>query len=114
MSSAAQMLAGSVLALLVGLAAGERMHALPALMPTVAMLYLVVAGSILGFTAYVWLLHHVRPALATSYAYVNPPIAMLIGALLLGEKFDAHAVGAMLVILAGVLIITRAKERATV
>ena len=112
MSSAAQMLVGSALALIVGLAAGERMHAVPALVPTVAMLYLVVAGSILGFTAYVWLLHHVRPALATSYAYVNPPIAMLIGALLLGEKFDAHAVGAMLVILAGVLIITLAKERA--
>lgn len=114
MSSAAQMLVGSALALIVGLAAGERMHAVPALLPTLAMLYLVVAGSILGFTAYVWLLHHVRPALATSYAYVNPPIAMLIGATLLGEKFDAHAVGAMLVILAGVLIITRAKERAAV
>ena len=112
MSSAAQMLAGSVMALIVGLAVGERIHAIPALVPTVAMFYLVVAGSILGFTAYVWLLHHVRPALATSYAYANPPIAMLIGALLLGEKFDARAMGAMLVILAGVLIITQAKERA--
>ena len=112
MSSATQMLAGSVMALIVGLAVGERIHALPALVPTLAMFYLVVAGSILGFTAYVWLLHHVRPALATSYAYVNPPIAMLFGALLLGEKFDAHAMGAMLVILAGVLIITQAKARA--
>jgi drug/metabolite transporter (DMT)-like permease len=105
------MLAGSVMSLAVGLAVGERIHALPALAPTLGMLYLVVAGSILGFTAYVWLLHHVRPALATSYAYVNPPIAMLFGAVLLGERFDAHAIGAMAVILAGVAIITRAKAR---
>ncbi len=111
MSAASQMLAGSVMSLAVGLAVGERIHALPALAPTLGMLYLVVAGSILGFTAYVWLLHHVRPALATSYAYVNPPIAMLFGAVLLGERFDAHAIGAMAVILAGVAIITRAKAR---
>ena len=111
MSAASQMLAGSVMSLAVGLAIGERIHALPALAPTLGMLYLVVAGSILGFTAYVWLLHHVRPALATSYAYVNPPIAMLFGAVLLGERFDEHAIGAMAVILAGVAIITRAKAR---
>jgi drug/metabolite transporter (DMT)-like permease len=111
MSAAAQMLVGSVMALAVGLALGERMHAWPTLIPTLGMLYLVLAGSILGFTAYVWLLHHVRPALATSYAYVNPPIAMLFGALLLGERFDAHGIGAMLVILAGVAIITRSKAR---
>ncbi len=111
MSSATQMLCGSVMALVVGLAIGERIHGVPALAPTLAMLYLVVAGSILGFTAYVWLLHHVRPALATSYAYVNPPIAMAFGALLAGERFDAHAIGAMVVILAGVLIITQSKAR---
>ena len=112
MSSATQMLCGSVMALVVGLALGERMHGLPALAPTLGMLYLVVAGSILGFTAYVWLLHHVRPALATSYAYVNPPIAMAFGALLGGERFDEHAIGAMVVILAGVLIITQSRARA--
>jgi drug/metabolite transporter (DMT)-like permease len=112
MSSATQMLCGSAMALVVGLALGERLHGVPALAPTLAMLYLVGAGSILGFTAYVWLLHHVRPALATSYAYVNPPLAMAFGALLGGEHFDAHAIGAMVVILAGVLIITQSKARA--
>ncbi len=112
MLAASQMLAGSVMSFAVGFGVGERFHGVPALGPTVAMLYLVVAGSILGFTAYIWLLHHVRPALATSYAYVNPPLAMLFGATLLGEKFDSHAIAAMLVILAGVVIITRAKERA--
>jgi drug/metabolite transporter (DMT)-like permease len=112
MSAASQMLAGSIMSFAVGFGIGERFHGIPALTPTLAMLYLVVAGSILGFTAYIWLLHHVRPALATSYAYVNPPLAMLFGATLLGEKFDSHAIAAMLVILAGVVIITRAKERA--
>ena len=111
MSAASQMLAGSMLSIALGLGLGERFHGVPALGPTAAMLYLVVAGSILGFTAYIWLLHHVRPALATSYAYVNPPLAMLFGATLLGEHFDAHAIAAMLVILAGVVIITRARER---
>ncbi len=55
---------------------------------------------------------HVRPALATSYAYVNPPIAVLLGMLMLGEHVDSRMVGAMAVILFGVLIITRAKARA--
>ncbi|MCZ7261800.1 hypothetical protein NK274_23350, partial [Salmonella enterica] len=58
------------------------------------------------------LLHHVRPALATSYAYVNPPIAVLFGALLGGETFTADDLGAMVVILIGVVIITLAKARA--
>ena len=111
MSSATQMLCGSVMALAVGLALGERIHEIPPLMPTLGMLYLVVAGSILGFTAYIWLLHHVRPALATSYAYVNPPLAMAFGAILGGERFDQHAIGAMVVILAGVLIISQSKAR---
>ena len=52
-----------------------------------------------------------RPALATSYAYVNPPIAVLLGALLLHERVGWDAVGAMAVILVGVVIITRAKAR---
>lgn len=112
MSAAGQMLAGSVWMLLTGLLFGERITAVPTFEATAAMLYLVLAGSILGFTAYIWLLHHVRPALATSYAYVNPPIAVLIGALIGGEHFTVHDLGAMAVILVGVGIITLAKARA--
>ena len=110
MSAASQMLLGSVFACMVGLAIGERIVEIPTLAPTVAMLYLVVAGSIFGFTAYIWLLHHVRPALATSYAYVNPVIAVAIGALLLGEKFNSSAIGAMLLILFGVVLMTVKKK----
>jgi drug/metabolite transporter (DMT)-like permease len=112
MSASGQMLAGSAWMLLAALVSGERFTAVPSLAATSALLYLVVAGSIFGFTAYIWLLHHVRPALATSYAYVNPPIAVLLGALLAGERFTAHDLGAMAVILAGVVIITLARARA--
>jgi drug/metabolite transporter (DMT)-like permease len=113
MSASGQMLAGSAWMLGASLVTGERMTAMPSLGATAALLYLVVAGSIVAFTAYIWLLHHVRPALATSYAYVNPPIAVLFGALLAGERFSAHDLGAMAVILAGVVVITLAKARAT-
>jgi drug/metabolite transporter (DMT)-like permease len=112
MSTAAQMLCGGVAMGVLGLALGERIVEAPPLKATLAVGYLAAFGSIVGFSAYVWLLHHVRPALATSYAYVNPPIAVLLGALLLHERVGWDAVGAMAVILVGVVIITRAKARA--
>lgn len=112
MSTAAQMLCGGVAMGVVGLLMGERIVEVPPLKATLAVGYLAAFGSIIGFSAYVWLLHHVRPALATSYAYVNPPIAVLLGALLLHERVGWDAVGAMAVILVGVVIITRAKARA--
>jgi drug/metabolite transporter (DMT)-like permease len=110
MSAATQMLVGSVMSFVVAVLLGERIEALPSIEPTAAMLYLVVAGSIFGFTAYIWLLHHVRPALATSYAYVNPVIAVLLGAGLLKETFNVHAIGAMVLILSGVLLMTSTKN----
>jgi len=111
MSTAAQMLTGGIAMGVLGLALGERITEVPPLRATLAVGYLAAFGSIIGFSAYIWLLHHVRPALATSYAYVNPPIAVVLGALLLGERFGVHAIGAMVVILAGVLIIARSKAR---
>ena len=112
MTAAAQMLAGSAWMLAAAAVTGERITTMPTFGATAALLYLVVAGSIFGFTAYIWLLHHVRPALATSYAYVNPPLAVAFGALLGGEVFTSHDLGAMAVILVGVVIITLAKSRA--
>ncbi len=111
MSTAAQMLCGGVAMAGVALLLGERITAPPPLSATLAVGYLAAFGSIVGFGAYVWLLQHVRPALATSYAYVNPPIAVLLGALLLGERVGPHALGAMAVILAGVLVITFSRGR---
>ena len=111
MAAAGQMIAGSGWMLAAALVTGERMTAVPTLEATAALVWLVVAGSIFGFTAYIWLLHHVRPALATSYAYVNPPIAVLFGAVIAGEVFTSNDLGAMAVILAGVAIITVARAR---
>lgn len=111
MSTAAQMFCGSVAMAVVALLLGERIHAVPPASATLAVAYLAAFGSIVGFGAYVWLLEHVRPALATSYAYVNPPIAVLLGALLLGERVGPHAIGAMAVILAGVLVISFSRGR---
>ncbi|HEY4555238.1 MAG TPA: drug/metabolite exporter YedA [Lysobacter sp.] len=113
MAAAGQMICGSGWMLLAALLHGERMSQWPSTDATLALGWLIVAGSIFGFTAYIWLLHHVRPALATSYAYVNPPIAVLFGALLAGERFSANDLGAMAVILAGVVIITLSKARAS-
>jgi drug/metabolite transporter (DMT)-like permease len=109
MAAAGQMLCGGVLMCMVGGALGERFHGLPTAHAIGAFWYLVVLGSLAGFSAYIWLLHHVRPALATSYAYVNPAIAVVLGALLAHERFGLRELGAMAVILLGVLLITLAK-----
>ncbi|PTA86920.1 drug/metabolite exporter YedA, partial [Kosakonia sp. H7A] len=97
MTAAGQMICGGVLIFLVGLLIGERPHALPTRQGLLAVAYLCVFGSIIAFTAYVWLLHNVRPALAGSYAYVNPVIAVALGAWLGHERFGAGDFGAMAV-----------------
>ena len=112
MSAAGQMICGGVMMLAAGFITGESFQDVPTLKGTLAVAYLVTFGSIIGFTAYVWLLDHVRPTLAGSYAYVNPVIAVMLGAWLAAESFTAHDLGAMLVILLGVVAITLAKGRA--
>jgi drug/metabolite transporter (DMT)-like permease len=110
MSTAAQMLCGSVALGLVALLTHERVAATH-LESTLALAYLLVFGSILGFSAYIYLLHHVRPALATSYAYVNPPVAVLVGVVFGGESVRLLDLVGMAVILAGVAAITLAKAK---
>lgn len=109
MSSAAQMLCGGLAMCIVGAAVGERFEGMPSAHGLAAFAYLIVFGSIIGFSSYIWLLHHVRPALASSYAYINPAIAVALGAWLAGERFGSHELVAMGVILLGVVAITFAK-----
>ncbi|MCG8275442.1 drug/metabolite exporter YedA [Stenotrophomonas sp. NLF4-10] len=111
MTAAGQMLCGGVILVAAGLLRGEHMAAAPTLQGVLAVGYLSVFGSIVAFTAYVWLLHNVRPVLASSYAYVNPVIAVALGALVAHERFGAADIGAMAVILAGVVVITLARMR---
>ena len=111
MAAAAQMLCGGAVLLVAGLAFGERFDGWPTTHGTLSVAYLATFGSIIGFTAYIWLLHHVRPTLAGSYAYINPVIAVVLGALLASERFGAHDIGAMGVVLLGVVAITLAKAK---
>ena len=110
MASAAQMLCGGVAMCIVGAVLGERFDGIPSAQGIAAFGYLIVFGSIVGFSAYIWLLHHVRPALAGSYAYVNPAIAVALGAWLAHERFGSHELLAMGVILLGVVAISLAKS----
>ncbi|RDS82534.1 drug/metabolite exporter YedA [Dyella psychrodurans] len=113
MNTAAQMLCGSVALLIVGFTGGERLPAHPSLHATLGAAYLVVFGSLIAFSAYLYVLKHARPALATSYAYVNPPVAVLFGVMLLGEKVGPFDLVGMAIILVGVVAITLAKQRQT-
>jgi drug/metabolite transporter (DMT)-like permease len=111
MASATEMLGGGAALLVLGLVTGERMTAFPAAWPTVAFLYLVVFGSIVAFSAYSYLLQKVRPTLSTSYAYVNPAVAVALGVWLGGELVTWVGLVAMPVILVGVGIVVLAASR---
>ena len=70
-----------------------------------AFFYLLVVGSLIGFVAFTWLVGHVTSALAGSYAYVNPIVALLVGWLIGGEALTGRVIGGMVVILAGVALV---------
>ncbi len=118
MSSGAQMLAGGVLLGLVSTALGEwrGFHPMDVSRGAwLALLYLIVAGSIIGFTAYVWLLHHESPTKVGTYAYVNPVIAVLVGYLIGGEALGLRTLLGAAFVLTSVVVITttRAKKPVT-
>ena len=111
MTAAGQMLCGGVILVVAGLLRGEHFNGWPSVQGVLSVGYLTVFGSIVAFTAYVWLLQNVRPVLASSYAYVNPVIAVALGVWIADERFSASEIGAMAVILAGVVVITLARIR---
>ena len=105
MASAAEMLIGGAVLLLGSALSGERMTQWPTPAGWGALAYLVCFGSILAFSAYMYLLKHVRPAAATSYAYVNPTVAVLLGILFADEHIGAVECLAMAVIIGAVVLI---------
>jgi drug/metabolite transporter (DMT)-like permease len=111
MNTAVQMLCASAALLLAGLLHGESWPARPSTAATLAAGYLVVFGSLVAFSAYLYVLGHVRPALATSYAYVNPPVAVLFGVLLADETVGPWDLAGMAIILLGVVVITLTRAR---
>jgi len=114
MSSGAQMLAGGVLLALTSAALGEFRVFRPWSVSRgawLALLYLIVAGSIVAFTAYVWLIHHESPTKVGTYAYVNPVVAVLVGYFLGGEALGARTILGTVLVLISVVVITTTRVR---
>jgi drug/metabolite transporter (DMT)-like permease len=109
MRSGAQMLVGGVLLALTAAALGEFRNFHPGTVSRaawLALLYLIVAGSIVAFTAYVWLIHHESPTKVGTYAYVNPVVAVLLGYFLGGETLALRTILGTLFVVVSVVVIT--------
>jgi drug/metabolite transporter (DMT)-like permease len=104
---ATQMLAGGSVLVVVSIARGEPLPLHASASAWLALGYLFVFGSLLGFTAYMWLLRNARPTVATSYAFVNPVLAVLIGALLHGEPLGWTTLVANVMIVGAVILALR-------
>jgi len=110
MTTAGQLLAGGSVLLIAGPLRGERIDHLPPSGSVLALVYLTVVGSIVAYTAYMYLLRELSPTAATSYAYVNPVVAMVLGVAIGGEAIGAPAIAALPLILAGVGLIGLAQR----
>ncbi|HEX4230400.1 MAG TPA: EamA family transporter [Bryobacteraceae bacterium] len=114
MSSGAQMLAGGVLLALAAAILGEFRLFDPRTVSHgawFALLYLIVAGSIVGYTAYVWLIHHESPTKVGTYAYVNPVVAVLVGYFLGGEALGPRTILGTAFVLVSVVVITTTRAK---
>lgn len=111
MSPATQMLFAGAFMLTISALRGEVVTGDPSLRSVLAVAYLVLVGSILAFSAYMWLVVNTRPTVATSYAYVNPMVAVMLGVTLGGESLSLIGILAIAVILSGVAVLLRAGVR---
>lgn len=105
MASATQLMGGGASLLLGGFAMGEHVSGVPQLSSLLAFGYLIVFGSIIGYSAAVYLLRNASASLATSYAYVNPVLAIALGATLGGERLGLHALLSAALVVSGVLLL---------
>ena len=115
MGTAAPMLAGGGAMFVVSVAMREHAMREPlaaaSVRSVIAVAYLCVVGSLVGFSAYTYLLKHTRPAFATSYAYVNPVIAVVLGCAFAGERFGASSAVGTAIVLVAVIVVARARAR---
>lgn len=109
MAGAIEMLAAGVVLMIASMIAGEKLTALPSLSGFLAVGYLALFGSIIAINAYMYLIRNVSPALATSYAYVNPVVAVLLGTGLGGETLSKIEWLALGVIVFAVVLVTLGK-----
>jgi len=111
LSAGVQLLGGGICLALMSALRGERWPAQVPMQSWLALAYLIFFGSIVAYTAFVYVVAHARPALATSFAYVNPVVAVALGVLLGGETVSWPVVAGMTVILAGVGLVMKASAR---
>jgi drug/metabolite transporter (DMT)-like permease len=116
LGAAQQMFCGGLLLMLVGLFVGEQEHFHPANITALsfsAFVYLVLIGAIVGYTAYFWLLRHCDPAKVATYAYVNPIVAVLLGALFAHETVTLRTLLAATLIIGSVALIITVQQLKT-
>jgi drug/metabolite transporter (DMT)-like permease len=114
MSSGTQMFAGGIMLAVTAAALGEFRDFHPSTVSSAAwfsLIYLIIAGSIVGFTAYVWLIHHESPTKVGTYAYVNPVVAVLLGYFLGGETLGLRTVLGTMFVLISVVVITTTRAK---
>ncbi len=113
-ASALQMLCGGVALMLAALVHGDFTRFVPGAVSAhswLAFAYLIFVGSLVGFSTFVWLIKHSTPALVSTYAYVNPIVAVFLGWLVLGESITARTLAAAAVIVISVAIVTTQRVR---
>jgi drug/metabolite transporter (DMT)-like permease len=113
LTAAQQMLCGGLLLLLAGIVTGEMRRFHPgsiSILSLASFVYLVIIGAVVGYTAYIWLLRHCDPAKVATYAYVNPIVAVLLGAAFAGETVTLRVVIAAALIIGSVAIVITAQQ----
>jgi drug/metabolite transporter (DMT)-like permease len=113
LTAAQQMLCGGLLLLLAGIITGELRSFHPrsiSMLSLASFIYLVIIGAVVGYTAYIWLLRHCDPAKVATYAYVNPIVAVLLGAAFAGETLSVRVLIAGALIIGSVAIVITAQQ----
>ena len=114
MKASIQMMAAGFVSLIPAFASGEQHHFVLSHVSTpviMAIIYLVSFGSLIGYISYIWLLSVRPPSLVGTYAYVNPVVAVFLGWLIADEQIGYRQVVALVIILAGVIIVNFSKEK---
>lgn len=109
MAGAIEMIAAGIILLVVSSLSGERLHGMPSLHGFLALAYLILFGSVIAINAYMYLIRNTSPAVATSYAYVNPVVAVLLGTAFAGETLSQREWLALAIIIAAVVLVTLGK-----
>jgi len=113
LTAAQQMLCGGLLLLLASFATGEPRRFHPnsiSILSLASFAYLVIIGAVIGYTAYIWLLRHCDPAKVATYAYVNPIVAVLLGATFAGETLTMRTLVAAALIIGSVALVISAQQ----